>query len=217
MITKHKLKFLLFLCLILIIIGISFTFNRSDRLTVEGARDYILGKGVWAPAVFYLLYLLTSVIVFPGLLLSTASGMIWGPWLGTFYTVTAATLASFLPFTLARVFGRELLAKWTKGTKIEVCDRFLAKNGFVTIVLVRMIPLFPWDAVNYGAGLCGFRFRSYALATLIGIIPGSLTYNLIGDALGKPLDTSRLTLIGAVVGSTLVAMAFYQWRRSSSS
>jgi len=197
MISKDKLKFVFFILAIIAIIVVSHIFDFTGRFSVEGIQDYLLGKGIWAPVIYYLIYFVTSLIVFPSVLLSTASGVVWGPWLGTFYTVTAATLASMLPFFLAKFFGRELMNKVFKGTKLVACDHVQNRNGFVALMLMRLIPIFPWEAVSYGAGLCGFHFRHYLPATILGMIPASFTYNLIGDSLGKPLDPGRILLIAA--------------------
>ena len=69
--------------------------------------------------------------------------------------------------------------------------------------------IFRWDVVNYFAGMCGFRFRDYILGTIIGIIPASLTYNLIGASLGKPLDPIRIAMITATVILTIAITLLY--------
>jgi len=215
MISKDKLKFVFFILAIIAIIVVSHIFDFTGRFSVEGIRDYLLGKGIWAPVIYYLIYFVTSLIVFPSVLLSTASGVVWGPWLGTFYTVTAATLASMLPFFLAKFFGRKLMNKVFKGTKLVVCDQVRNRNGFVALMLMRLIPIFPWEAVSYGAGLCGFHFRHYLPATILGMIPASFTYNLIGDSLGKPLDPGRILLIAAAAVFSLTVMFIYQRTKAS--
>ena len=195
-------------------------FSRSlglhEKISTENIREFIQSKGIWGPFVYFFLYALTSIVFFPGALLSTASGVIWGPVLGTLYTVFAATLAAIIPFSIARCFGRGFMARFMKGNKLEICDKFVSKKGFLFILSVRLIPIFPWDLVNYGAGLCGIRFKHYLFATLIGTIPGSLTYNLIGDSLGKPLDKTRILLIAAVVILILIMVLLYQHKMSTS-
>ena len=78
------------------------------------------------------------------------------------------------------------------------------------MVLLRLIPLFPWDVINFGAGLCGLRFRQYLLATFMGIIPGSFLYNSIGAGVGKPFGSSRVILMGCIVLLSLGGPLIYR-------
>lgn len=211
-----KGKFVLLIIIIGVVAGFYFLVNLPNRISIDNLQAFIHSKGIWGPIVFFLLYAVTSIIIFPGALLSTTSGAIWGPFVGTLYTVCAATISSVIPFLIARYLGRSFITKLVRGSKIEVCDRFLTQKGFLSIVLLRLIPIFPWDVINYGAGLCSFSFHHYVFATLIGIIPGSLTYNLIGDSLGKPLDKTKIIIIGISITITLCVTFFYQKIRSKS-
>jgi len=213
--SKDKLKFFVFLGLIAIIVFLYIYFDLHEKVSVEGIKNFITGMGAWAPLVYLLTYIVTSIIIFPNLLLSTASGVIWGPYLGTVYTVLAATIACIFPFWIARLLGRQFVIRKAKGTKVEICERFIGKNGFVAIMIVRLIPLFPWEVVNYGSGMCSIQFRHYVLATLIGTIPGSFTYNLIGDSIGKPLDHTKIAIIFTLVSLMVVFTILYNkfWRK----
>jgi len=185
--SKDNTKFIILIAIIAIGILISFQFGLKDKFSVEKIRNFIERAGAWGPLLYMVTYGFTSIIMFPAALLSTASGTIWGPFLGTFYTVIGATISSSIPFLIARLLGRSVAEKMLKkANKIDMCDRFASNNGFVAVLVMRLIPIFPWDVVNYGSGLCGIRFRDYILATLIGIIPGSFTYNLAGSSLEQP-------------------------------
>ena len=210
---KDKKIYWKFIALILIVgmvIGISQYLLRSQKIDLEGVQNIIQRAGSWGFVVYFLLYVITSLIVFPGSILSIASGFVWGPWLGTLYTVIAATFSSILPFYLSRLLGRDFIAKITKQNLFGKCDRFLSKNGFISMVLLRLIPLFPWDVINFGAGLCGLRFRQYLLATFMGIIPGSFLYNSIGAGVGKPFGSSRVILMGCIVLLSLGGPLIYR-------
>jgi len=213
--NKEKIKFLVFAVLIIGMVVLSFYFDLHEKISVEGIKEFILGMGAWAPFVYALIYVVTSIIIFPNLLLSMAGGAIWGPYLGTIYTVLGATFAALFPFLIAKLLGRDFVGQMLKNTKLEICDRFVARNGFVTVLIARLIPLFPWELVNYGSGICGIRMRHYILATFLGTIPGSFTYNLIGSSLGQPLDKTKIILIfGLVVMITLFTILYNKyWRK----
>ena len=208
--TQTKIKLIAFVALIGGILMAAHFFRFPEGASVEDVRDYLLAKGIWAPVIFYLLYLATSIIIFPSVLLSMTSGLLWGPWLGTFYTVTAATLAAVIPFFLAKFFGQELINKIFKGAKLTICNRIQNRNGFITLMFLRLIPIFPMKVVSYGAGLCGFHFRHYLPATLMGMIPASLAFNILVDSLGKPLDAERIILIAVTVLVVLGVLVIYK-------
>ncbi|MBT3394505.1 MAG: TVP38/TMEM64 family protein [Waddliaceae bacterium] len=196
---KETKKFVIFAAFVAVMVFLGYYFDIDERFSIEKIQNFIITLGLWAPVVYIGMYMLTSIIFFPASLLSTASGAIWGVYLGTVYTVIGAVLASIIPFIIARHLGRGFAAKMTEKNTAGVCDRFISKNGFFSILFARLIPLFPWDVVNYGAGMCGIRFRDYLFATALGIIPGSFTYNLIGSTLGQPLDITKVVIVTAVV------------------
>lgn len=209
--SKDKAKFLVLIIIIAAGIFASIQFGLKDKLSIEKIRNFILSAGIWAPLLYMVAYGFTSIILFPAALLSTASGAVWGPYLGTFYTVIGATISSSIPFFFARLLGRRFVGKMlNKANKMDICDRFVGKNGFVAVFIMRLIPIFPWDVVNYGSGLCGIRFRDYLLATLIGIIPGSFTYNLIGSSLGQPIDKTKIILVVVLVVFLAVISFLYK-------
>ncbi|RKD21891.1 hypothetical protein BEP19_14650 [Ammoniphilus oxalaticus] len=153
-----------------------------DVLTPERIRDFILSFGWLAPVLYVLIYTIRPLFLFPAIILSLTGGMTFGPWWGTLLDLIGATLGSFLAFGLARKLGRETIQKWM-GRRLTLWDQQLEQQGFKAIFLLRLIPLVPFDAVNYGAGLSKVRFRDYALATPFGIIPGAFAYNYLGHSL----------------------------------
>lgn len=214
--SKENVKFFSFFLLIILSVVLSYYYDFHGNVSVEGIKGFILEMGVWAPLVYVFSYVVTSIIIFPNLLLSMAAGAIWGPYLGTVYTVVGAGIGSILPFFIAKRLGRNFVARMIKNTKMKVCDRFVSRNGFVAVLVARLIPLFAWELVNYGSGLCNIRMRDYLLATLIGTIPASFTYNLIGASLGQPLDKVKVILIFCMVSLIVLMTILYNifWRKS---
>lgn len=183
----------------------------GERFTLEDIRSGVERTGGWQYAAFTGLYLLAGLFPFPTVLLSTASGALWGPYLGTLMTVVSATLAAGIPFFLSRALGRGMAAKLIdQNSTAHRCDRFAGRNGFAAVLTLRLIPVVPWDLVNYLSGLCSIRFRDYLLGSLIGTLPASFTYNLIGASLGKPVDKIQ---IAAVTAAVIVLAVFLFVRR----
>lgn len=94
---------------------------------------------------------------------------------GTIYTVIGATLGASAAFLTARHLGRDFIEGFLKG-RLKVFDDGAERHGLKAVLFVRLIPLFPFNIVNYGAGLSKIRFKDFFFATLIGIIPGSFAY-----------------------------------------
>ena len=215
---KYVLRFGILLAIASGFLAVGHHFNFHERFTLDTIRTMIDSAGPWGVAVFAAFYLVSALIPFPTTLLSTVSGVLWGEYLGTAITVVIATLASCVPFWLSRVLGRRLVGHVIqKNGTAHKCDRFASKNGFVTVLLMRLMPILPWDVVNYLTGLCGIRFRDYFLASLIGAIPASFTYNLIGSSLGQPINKTKIVIIIGLVAVSALAVVLVKRRQTSES
>jgi len=113
-------------------------------------------------------------------ILSASAGVIWGL-KGLIYLLIAANISAIAEFLIARYFAREAVEKLIKG-KISHIDKAIERRGFVTVLLIRLIPNVAWDIQNLGLGLTKVKFRDYFLATLIGIIPGSFALVYFGSS-----------------------------------
>jgi uncharacterized membrane protein YdjX (TVP38/TMEM64 family) len=214
-IDKEKISFFCMIVIMALMLFISHKTGIMKELSIDSLKVFILSKGWIAPLIFLLLYILTSIsFLLPSALLSIVSGALWGPVLGPVITISAAVVSAIFPFYIARALGNSFMDKIFKSNaSLNICDRFISKNGFEVVFVMRLIPFISWDMVNYGAGLCNIKFRDYMLGTLLGTIPGSVAYNIIGTQIGKPLNTIQLTMI-ALLAITSALMIFYLKRKS---
>lgn len=213
-ITKEHLKFAGFAVLVLALLIGGHALNLDEKISVESLRNALNRTGGWQYLLFAAIYCAASLVPFPTAVLSSAAGALWGAYLGTLMTVLSATLAACIPFVLARFMARRSVRKMIeKSDGAGRCDRFAGRNGFMTVFVMRLIPIFPWDMVNYLSGLCSIRFRDYFLASLIGTIPASLTYNLIGASLGGPVNKTAVAV--AVLLTVLMAAALMIYRKKT--
>ena len=181
--------------------------------TPESVKDFVLRFGMWAPIIFMSIYALRGVIlVIPVGVMSLAGGLVWGKWLGTVYILIGATAGACLSFLVARYFGRSFIenSKLLKQDKIKSFDEGIEKNGFRFILFVRLIPLFQYDAVNFGSGLSKITLRDYALATFIGMIPGGFINALLGSSLDNIVSVQFFAALGGFVLLMLIP-AIYTW------
>jgi uncharacterized membrane protein YdjX (TVP38/TMEM64 family) len=131
-----------------------------------------------AAAIYVVLYAVRPLILFPATLLTVASGLIFGPWLGVVFTMVGENASANFAFALARWFGRKSVTNHLS-EMMHSWDDKLQENGIVTVLAMRLIML-PFDAVNFGCGLTSIRQRDYAIGTFFGIIPSLIGFVLIG-------------------------------------
>jgi len=153
-------------------------------LSAEGIgalRDWIKDQGVAAPLIFALLYILATVFAFPGSVLTISGGILFGAAWGTLINLLSATLGASLAFLLSRYLGREFVARWTRG-KVQKLDEKIGQHGFYTVLTLRLIPLFPFNVLNYSLGITQVKFVDYFFASLLGMLPGAFVYTSLGGA-----------------------------------
>lgn len=155
-------------------------------ITEEEFKNKVNSFGIWGPVLYIIVYVLRPLILFPAGVLSASAGLIWGPAKGFFILQIGANISSTVEFLMARSFGREAIKKHLKG-KMANLDEKIEKHGFLTVILIRLIPNAPWDIQNLSLGLTKVRFRDYFFATLIGIMPGSFAFVYFGSSLIKVL------------------------------
>lgn len=188
-------------------------FSLYDTFNTENVQAFIRGFGPWAPLVFALLYTISAPIPFVSLVLSPVGGLLFGTLGGTLIVVGVATLSSLIPFTLSRNLGQEWVESKLKGKRLaDIYSQSGSEGGFIFILMMRLIPVLPWEVQNYVAGLTKIRLPVYILATVLGIIPGSLGLVLLGDAVTDPtswkfaaaIALNAIVMVGAPVIATLI-------------
>ena len=165
----------------------------------EVIKHYVLGFGSWALIVFIGLYALNTVSLLPPIgIMSLAAGFIFGPWAGSVGIMIGSLIGTTATFTISRVFGRKYLETIIRGKGQEFEEK-LNQKGFITILFIRLIPLIPWEVVNYASGLSKIKYRDYILGTLIGIFPSVVIQTYFADRLAN-FNLRDPKLLAAVFG-----------------
>lgn len=140
-------------------------------------------SGVFAPLGFIILYWVGTILCVPGVILTLAAGALFGPFLGTVWTVIGATLGATSAFLIARfIAGDWARAQFQKGDRLGQLIQGIEQDGFWFALSIRLAPIFPFVAANYLLGLTPIRLPSYVLATTVGIIPGTFAYTWLGQS-----------------------------------
>ncbi|MGQ0843158.1 MAG: TVP38/TMEM64 family protein [Sporichthyaceae bacterium] len=165
----------------------------------ERLQQTVEGAGPAGGVVFVLGYALLVLIPSPASVLTILAGALFGLGGGIALAWAGAMLGAVGGFLLGRVLGRDAVDRLLRGRLTEA-DRLLRAHGLTAVLAVRLVPLFPFTAINYAAGLLRVRPRDYLAGTAVGILPGATAYAAVGAAGVQPL--------GIVLGvSVLVLLA----------
>ena len=176
--SKRLLRLLLILGLVA---GITLAIVYRDRFDAAVLETWINDAGVLAPVVFILIYALATVLFFPGSFITLAGGALFGPVLGTFYNLTGATLGAVLAFLVSRYLASDWIAAKAGGRAKQLING-VEGEGWRFVAFVRLVPLFPFNLLNYALGLTRIRFLHYLVATYIFMLPGAIAYTYLGYA-----------------------------------
>lgn len=180
---RHALLIIIYLLVIAFLWYLPGVFHPKS---VEDVRRWVMEFGVWGPLVYVLLYTVRPLLLFPSLLLNVAAGILFSPAIGIPCLLAGGLGSAALLFYMARTgIGSEFFdlhgGKW--GTRIHHYLSDSAKN-FQRMLWLRTVPLFPYDVISLVAGCTNMKFVTFAVTTLIGMVPGAVAYNILGDALG---------------------------------
>jgi uncharacterized membrane protein YdjX (TVP38/TMEM64 family) len=137
--------------------------------------------GIWAPVGFIALYVAGTVLFFSGALLSLAGGALFGPVWGTLWNLIGATLGATIAFLLARGIAGPWVARRLGGRLCRLVDGVSAE-GWRFVALMRLVPLVPFNLLNYALGLTGISLPVYVAASFVCMLPGAIAYTWLGYA-----------------------------------
>jgi uncharacterized membrane protein YdjX (TVP38/TMEM64 family) len=194
----HPIARLLPLLALLIGLGLFFAFGLQDSLTCAALRDNRALLADWVDAhlalavvAFMLAYAAIVALSVPGAVVMTvAGGILFGTIGAAAMVVVAATAGATALFLAARTVFRDLLEP-RAGPWLARLQRGFAANELSYLLVLRLVPLFPFFVVNLVPAFLGVRLRTFVLATFIGIIPGTLVFASIGAGLGSIVDAGE--------------------------
>jgi uncharacterized membrane protein YdjX (TVP38/TMEM64 family) len=195
-------------------IGLFFALGLDSYLSFETLRAhrtelmaFVMQSPIVAVLVFILLYALSTALSLPGgALLTVTAGFLFGIGLGTATTVVGATLGAVAIFLAARTGLRDVLAA-KAGPMLQRMEAGFRENALSYLLVLRLIPIFPFFVVNIVPALLGVPLRTYAIGTLVGIIPGTFVFASIGAGLGSVFDRmEEFTLKGALTPEVTIAL-----------
>lgn len=174
-----KGNLLLIFAILIVILAAAVLFN-VRKLSVLDLKYGLENLGGFSYVVFLILCILRSILFLPCGLFSALGGMLFGPVKGVAVTLVGLTTGSLINFYLARLLGKEWAERFARG-KLANIEKAISGSGFPSIMLLRLTPIFPFDAVSCVGGLTKVKVRDYIAGTFVGSIPGVFVYTYLGD------------------------------------
>lgn len=185
-------------------------------LDQERLRQFGASHGFLLP-LMYLAVWTVGPLFLPGLPITLAGGVLFGPTWGVIYTALGSTCGAGLVFLVARYLARDWVAEKLAGTRLGSLDEQVARQGWKIVAFTRLVPIFSFSLLNYAFGLTRISFWPYLGATFVCMLPSTVAYvyfssNILGLLQGK---ISSGLIIGAilVVAVSLIPV-IYKWRKA---
>lgn len=199
--------FLRVVLLVVIVVSIVLAALNRELINLDTIQQWVDQAGWWAPIVFMLIYIIATVLFLPGSILTLSGGVLFGPVMGTFYNLTGATIGAALSFLIARYLAADMVSA-RSGGRLKQLINGVEAEGWRFVAFVRLVPLFPFNLLNYALGLTRIRFIEYLLASYVFMLPGAIAYTYLGfagrEAASGSEDTIRTILIALALLSVVV-------------
>jgi uncharacterized membrane protein YdjX (TVP38/TMEM64 family)/Fe-S oxidoreductase len=183
---SSKDNFLLRLLLVMLIIGAISALRvtgATKYLEQETLRTWIQSYGMLGPAVYMLVYTVAPALFLPGLPITIVGGLLFGPVWGVVYTITSSTLGACLAFIISRYVSRSWVESKLKSPRWQKLDEEVQRHGWKVVAFTRLIPLFPFNLLNYAFGLTKIKFSHYAITTFICMLPACIAFIVFSSSL----------------------------------
>jgi len=199
---------------VLLMLVLARIFGIGERL--GALRDWIEGLGPWGPVAFFFLYAAAVVAAIPGSVLTVLAGTLFGSVLGVVVVIHAATLGASLAFLIARYFARDAIARrLATNERFQRLDRLTEEHGAIIVALTRLVPLFPFNLLNYGFGLTRVPFWTYVFWSYLCMLPATILFVVGADAFTEGLAQGRVPwgLLGAMIVAGLILTFLIRFAR----
>ncbi|PCJ70403.1 MAG: hypothetical protein COA62_07350 [Rhodobiaceae bacterium] len=182
-----------------------FGFGINDYITLDALRDNrealqtLVSENLLRAALVYIvIYAVLVAFSVPGALIATLTGgFLFGTLYGGLYTVVGATIGATIVFLAAKTALGDLL-RAKAGPGIRKMEEGFKKNAFSYLMVLRLVPLFPFFLVNLAPAFLGVPLRTYVIATFFGIIPGTFVFASVGNGLGAVFDSGQDPNLGII-------------------
>lgn len=196
--------------LVVLLVGMAVLVRAYGLPDQAEIQQQVAAAGSLGWLIFVAGYAVCALLPAPKGAATIIAGALFGLLGGVLLAWTGAMIGAVLSFVIARRLGRTTVERMLRG-RLGALDTMIGERGFLAVLLLRLVPLFPFTAVNYGTGVTAVSLRSFVVGSAVGMIPGSVAYAALG-AFGGSDPTGTALAVGALVvlsvGGWLVARRY---------
>ncbi len=201
---NNRRRFWVAVAVVAVLIVVAIALARSG-LHPRAVAEWLamVGQRWWAPLAFIALYTFFNALLFPATVLTLTAGVVWGWWIGGLWVLAASTIGSAVSYSIGRT-GAAWIGDVMKRRAGRIHDA-LRNEGFTTLLLMRLIPVVPYNVLNYAAGLAGIGWRDYLVATFVGTIPGIFIFTWLASSIAAGVVSPRQAFVRILIAGALLA------------
>lgn len=196
------------LLLAVIIAGTTLVVIFREAIDATALEAWVKDAGAVGPILFMLIYALGTVFFLPGSIITLLGGALFGPVLGTCYNLTGATLGATLAFLVARYLASNWVEQKTGG-RLKQLKQGVEGEGWRFVAFVRLVPLFPFNLLNYALGLTRIKLSHYIIASYLCMLPGAIAYTYVGYAGREAMAGNEDAIQIGLLALALLAMVSF--------
>lgn len=183
----------------------------SEYITGEriGGWARAIRGWTWAPLVMMFLYTPAAFVMFPRPVLTLATVIAFGPWLGFVYGMGGILGSALATYYVGRLLPEKTLQRLA-GDKLDDVIKALRRRGLMAMLAVRIIPVAPFAVEGFIAGAVPIKLWQYTLGTFLGMVPGVLATSVFGSQIASALEDPA-TINWWIVGAVVLGMAGLTW------
>jgi uncharacterized membrane protein YdjX (TVP38/TMEM64 family)/Fe-S oxidoreductase len=180
--------------------------NQQGIFSVDGLKNLLEGHPIAAPVIFLSIYAIAPAFFLPSIPITLAAGFFWGPVWGVIFSITGATMGACLPFFLSRYLLQDFVRSKISNEHWHWLQDKVNRHGWKAVAFTRLIPVFPFNLLNYLFGLTPIAFGQYLWSTFVFMLPACIAFVAFGSSLGELI--LRGNIKGVITGIVIAVVAF---------
>jgi len=201
-----RIKFGIFILLMLLgLFLVYYNWGFIHNLEIDGVVEFIREKSYISVILYLGIYAIKPLLlIIPTNMVALVGGGLFGPIKGFIFTMIGFTISGTIAFYLARVLGRDFVAGILR-KRFNKLENMMQESGFKYLFILRLPPVIPYDPLSYACGLTNISYKDFILASLIGVIPETICYSIIGTSFKNPLSPQFMIPMAVLIIGTLSA------------
>ena len=210
---KHiYLSYISIIILIIVIVILLLKFGVLDKLdlTPKNIKETLSGFGTLAPLMLIVIQIFLAILpILPSPLISIAGGYLFGPFLGTIYSLIGMLIGSVSVFLISKKFGRKFVERFVDKRELHHFDIFFKKKGNLVFIFADYLSIFPRDTISLCAGITKISKLQFIVISIIGFVPGLVILTYFGSQLTSDMIDFRIILAGIII---IISVILYYFR-----